>query len=620
MYLPRILLLVPMLLATGRSVRIDNYDVEFTSDFEKIVESIKVIGDPSEDLNLSDMNIEDIKDNAFENVSHIKVLDLSYNLLSDLRDTQFASLTNLEHLSLSDNTISKMKKPFAHLSNLKLLDLSNTHIRQLNATDFFGLTESCVILLQGNNILTISTEVFKYESHSTYDFYRKRHSPKSLIPSKSTVKICIENAILISVDHFTEAENFSSHCSTDRYYEDGILRLNLLSITGFQEDWYKLQDSSINHIDLSSNEISRLTSTILNNLPESITSVDLAINHFERLEKSVIVNPYVQKISFQNNLIVEIEDDVFINTRLTTLILSYNQLNNTKFATTLPSTLTKIELKWNSISDILRDSFWKLNNLKVLQLDRNFIKEIRRGSFRGLSSLKSLTLNTNEIEEIEEGSFEGLTNLYFLHLKSNFITELDSGIFHDLQNIKYISIYGNKLSYLTRDSFIDWSSSLEVLDLQHNVVGDLKTDTFINFPKYELLLTNNNISNIEYGSFDLPHLQYLNLMQNSLSVIDSEMFEDLKNLRHLRLYMNNITKIEKGAFRNSPKLCILDLSKNPIKRLERGSLHGLLQNKGCRVGLKDVPIEIIYGGVFAGNVDSSVDLLSVNNNNVSVNF
>ena len=132
------------------------YIVQYTG--ARTLESIKVKGDPSEELNLSGESILDIKDNAFENVSHIKFLNLSNNCLTVLRRSPFASLTNLERLDLSRNVISKMERPFAHLRKLKHLNLSNNIITEPKADDFVGLTKSCVIRLRDNYISFISDE------------------------------------------------------------------------------------------------------------------------------------------------------------------------------------------------------------------------------------------------------------------------------------------------------------------------------------------------------------------------------------------------------------------------------------------------------------------------------
>ena len=608
MFLWTCLILVPMILATTIKVHINNYVVTINDYFLNNLESIQVIGDSPEELNLSGLSLETIDDKAFENVTHIKILNLSNNSFQLLRENMFASLTNLEQLNLSHNNMFYFSKTFVGLSNLKVLDLSNTMIMDLKPSEFFGLSKSCVILLEGTiNLCTMSTEVFENESRTAnisevddtkMDTY---HRGRSL-----QIKICLNDTKLISSEYYTEDEKLESDCGIVRSHSDGVLFLGLLRIAEFQKGWYQLQDSSIHHIDLSSNHITRLTSEILNDLPENIRIVNLAHNII-RLEKAVIVNEHLREIRFTFNSIFEIEDDVFINTNLTTLTLSHNQLNNTKFAATLPSTLTKIELQYNKIVKISRESFSKLSELEVLMLNENYIAEIHKDSLRGLRNLKDLSLAQNKLNKIETSYFEDLTALEVLDLKSNFISELNIGVFADLKKIKKIFLGWNLLRNLTRYSLIALPNSLEVLDLQNNGLENLKADTFVNSPKYELLLNNNSIANVEDGSFNLPYLQNLDLTYNSLSVIDSGKLQGLKNLERLWLGHNNITRIEKGAFENLGSLCELVVSYNPIKKLENGTLHGLLKGNECYVELIQVPIEIIHGGVFARSVDSPYD-------------
>ena len=620
MFLSSCLLLVPRILATEIEVQIDNYVIKFENDTQNTLKRIEVIGDPSEELNLSGLSLEAINMNAFENIHHIKILNLSINSLSLLWENMFTSLTNLEQLHLSHNNIRYLTKPFVGLSNLKILDLSNNLIMNFRTSDFFGLTKSCVILLKGTiNIDTISTELFENKSRKSNSFGEDNSHHFSdddtyYCGTPIYIKICINDTKLISAEHYTKGEKLASGCGILVSHGDGVLSLSLLSIAEFQKGWYKIRDSSIHQIDLSSNHITRLTSEMLNDLPESISIVSIAHNNIERLEKGIIVNKHLREIRFTFDSIIAIEDDVFTNTNLTTLILSHNQLTDTKFAAMLPLTLTKIDLEYNEIAEISSHSFSKLSRLEHLVLNENYITEIHRDSLHGLSGLEDLSLMNSKLKKIEAGSFEALTALEVLNLKFNYITELESGVFADLKNIKKIFLGWNRLSNLTKDSFIDLPDSLEVLDLQFNALGNLKAGTFVNSPKYKLLLNNNNIENIEDGAFDLPHLQMLVLTHNLLSVINRGMFHGLKNLQNLWVDRNNIARIEEGAFENSRTLCRLFLSQNPIKRLENGTLYGLLQEQGCYVEVNYVPIEIIYGGVFARSVDSSFDGLPETNN------
>ena len=606
MFLSSCILLVPMILAFQIRVELRTYLITLTAD-QRTVKSVQFIDAPSEYLNLSCLNLDEIRDNAFENVTNINVLDLSNNSLDSLWGNPFATLTNLEYLNLSKNKLSRLEKPFVGLSNLKVLDLSNTMIKTLKPSDFFGLTKSCSILLERTNIAILSTAVFENKPVSPRYFDRKNthDSTRNTQDSRTRIKICIKGIKLISVENYTEGEKLASDCNTHISYTNGVLNLNLLHIVEFRKGWYKLGVSSIHQINLSLNNITHLTSEMLNDLPESISMVHLFSRNIARLKKGIIVNEHLRQINFSFGSIIEIEDDVFINTNLKTLTLSYNKLMDTKFVATLPPTLMKIELNRNRITEIFRESFSKMNKLEVLVLNNNCITEIHRDTFRGLSSLKYLNLENNNLKKIEADTFKYLTALEVLHVKSNYITELELGVFADLKNIKRIYLSSNGLSKLTRGSLIDLPDSLEVLDLQDNALENLKPGIFDKSPRYKLLLNNNNILNLEDGIINLLHLRYLQLGDNLLTSIDSSKFQGLENLRELRLDGNNLTRIKEGTFENLGSLCKLNLSKNPIKTLANGTLHGLLQKEGCYVRLMGVPIKMIHGGVFDRGVDSA---------------
>ena len=487
MYLPIILLLVPMILATSKEVQINSTYVvklENTRRSSVNVKGIEVIGDRSEELNLSGFRIANVAKDAFRNVSHIRVLNLSNNSLYKLRQAPFASLTNLEHLNLSYNRINEMRRPFEYLSNLKDLDLSNNRLTQLRESDFFGLSTSCVILLQRNNIRTMSTELFEYKScltHNPVDAKTNNKRDVSLpfdasevwLPSNQIIKICINDTQLISVEHYTEGEKLSSSCSTFINYEHSFLSLDSLGIAKFQDGWYKLGDSISYDIHLSSNYITHLTSTIFNDLPASVYRMYLTSN---KIEKGIIVNKHLRFIDFELNSIIEIEDDVFINTNLEVLSLLSNNLTDTKFAFTLPRTLFLLILDKNKIVEIFPESFSKLTKLNILLLKSNYITAIRRDSLRGLSNLESLSLANNRIQTIEAGSFQDLTKLFHLNLDFNELHTLDSGVFNGLKTLDYLHLDKSNITRIMKGAFDDLGSLCD-LSLSGNPIKKLENGT-----------------------------------------------------------------------------------------------------------------------------------------------
>ena len=357
MFLAGILLSFPMILVIARGVE-SGYIVQYTGVL--MLASIEIEGVPSEELNLSHRIILDIKDNAFENVSHIKSLNLSNNYLTELRPSPFASLTNLEYLDLSRNVISNMTRPFAHLSNLKHLDLSYNTIKKLEADHFFGLKKSCHILLKDNKISVSSDEDLgnKYNFIlQTKKIHHKREVSSTIDPF---VKSCVDAGELISVEHhdrYTSVEH-TGPCIVRPFPADGSLRLNSLDIVEFQEGWFQLRSSSnIHTIDLRDNYISRLTSEMFNDIPESVRSVNLGYNRIVRLEKDIIVNRHLRKMYFMENGIKTIEDNTFINTNLTTLNFLGNKIEDMKFVDTLPWTITEIFMCHNKVDNLFPE-FW----------------------------------------------------------------------------------------------------------------------------------------------------------------------------------------------------------------------------------------------------------------------
>ena len=487
MFLPSILLLVPMIFATRREVQINStYVVKFQnigpfSQDVTIVDSIEVIGDRSEELNLSGFSIGTFAKDVFKNVSHIKVLNLSNNSIFELRETSFASLTNLEHLNLSYNSIIEMRRPFVYLTNLKELDLSNNPLKWLSESHFYGLSTSCVILLKHNNIERISSELFENKScpmQYPVDVEGNYEGDFSLLDQ--TIEICMNDTKLISVEHYIQGEKLSSSCSTVKDNAYGLVILNSLDIEEFQEGWYKLGDSDRYKIDLSINHITHLTSEMFKDLPAGLHSVDLSFNEIERLEKGIMVNEHLRSIFLSDNSIIEIEDDVFIDTNLERLYLPSNNLTDTKFAFTLPRTLLVLILDENKIVEIFPESFSKLTKLVCLSLDSNYITAIHRDSLRGLSNLKSLRLQENRIHKIETGSLQDLTKLFYLNLNSNELHTLDSGVFNGLKTLDCLHLDKSNITRIMKGAN-DNLGSLCYLSLTGNPIKKLENGTLHSF-------------------------------------------------------------------------------------------------------------------------------------------
>ena len=419
----------------------------------------------------------------------------------------------------------------------------------------------------------------KDQSHQSKNLWNDRSiNRRSAGYEKFSISVCKDKSKLKLVKVSNSSER---NCSLHTYDPRPIFLLRGIGIETFEKGWYQVQDLPIHVISLPNNNITRVISEMLNDLPSGITIVSLESNNIARLEKGLIKNEHITALRVTYNNISEIEDGAFANTKIQHLFLQYNSLKNTKFAETLPTSLKTLELGNNKITEISSGSFSKLNQLNTLDLSQNHITEICAQSLRGLSSLAYLELQSNAIYRIEASSFQDLDSLERVNLNLNSIGSTEMEAFADLKNIKTLLLGSNNITTLTKDSMIGWSDTLEHLYLGYNRIEKLEAGTFVNVPKILLSLDNNHISKIEKGSFNLPSLEGFYLKKNRLRVIDQDMFQGLGNLRRLLLNFNAITTIEEGSFRNMGRLCFLSILGNPIDNLENKVLYDFGRAENC---------------------------------------
>ncbi|XP_053670398.1 uncharacterized protein LOC128720726 [Anopheles nili] len=147
------------------------------------------------------------------------------------------------------------------------------------------------------------------------------------------------------------------------------------------------------------------------------------------------------------------------------------------------------------------------------------------------------------------------------------------------------------------------SSELQILDLSHNQIFELTSETFViaqqmNLQKLylrynamhrvhrdafrnltiliELDLANNNLTVIEPGVFhDLIKIRVIILNNNQLERIDSNLFQGLQYLTKVHMRSNRLVRIAQTSFVNVPNLSQIELDHNELKSLQKESFTGL---------------------------------------------
>jgi len=96
----------------------------------------------------------------------------------------------------------------------------------------------------------------------------------------------------------------------------------------------------------------------------------------------------------------------------------------------------------------------------------------------------------------------------------------------------------------------------------------------------ELYLYGNHLVELHPGTFDIPSLQMLNLLNNSIREIHSRAFEGLNLLENLDLSNQDVVILHENAFSNM-SICEISLSGNNIQEIHPYAFEGWVRGSNC---------------------------------------
>lgn len=375
--------------------------------------------------------------------------------------------------------------------------------------------------------------------------------------------------------------------------------------------------------------------------------------------------------------------------------LSENKIQNIKendFKTL--SGLTQLDLKRNRISTIDTGAFANLISLKIFSLNNNKLEELGDDIFGGLSNLTELRIGSNHIKRVASTSFKSLTSLTFLDISKNqlhHVTKVHS-ILQQLPNLKTLIVKNNWLTTFESWQLTNNSIKLAALDLSKNPIAvfritedvfpnltwlsigappkklkmkwDIHNKTFLsrvstldisglqmdhddmktlreNFnPSLTALRMNDmrhtRLTALINVSCTIPTVSKLQLRQNNLLYVSSNLFELCINVKELDLSKNHINNIEEKAFSSLKSLRILSLSQNKLPSIpaatrnlptleELNLSHNEIQTLKCNdfanltklkeLSLNQNSISAIDKFVFKGLI--RLQVLKLHNNSIS---
>lgn len=491
-----------------------------------------------QNLYLSENQLEVVNKNAFSNLLLLTSIDLSKNKFKSLPKGLFKNNTIL-NFSIEENRLEgPLEKGMFEGINVTKLDLSNQFLTEVKDYAFNELSRLDTLLLNSNNIQSLSTMCFK-----------------SLINLQN---LDLSNNQICNID-FNKEDLHNLHSL--------LLKNNHI----IQVNHEQLQHlNNLEFLDLSDNEISRLE-------PRSFLSLENLINL--RINSNPLMGTLetgsfdgmvlLPSLDISNNMLTTIQNASFNHMyQLKELNISHCAISELQFnAFVHTGYIEMLDLSYNKLESFFVNTT-ELSGIYVLYLNNNFIKSISASSLYDLPRLNKITLSHNNIEKMDKESFNSLHDLRHLDLSYNEKLLFMAAMLEKNKHLNTLILSGIRTN-INFTHIIDDSplSTLQILS------AGIKNISTLNLAKVAHLdsldLSFNNVSELRIGDFTgVTTLRFLDLSYNNIKYIQPGVFKDSTVLHYLNISHNSLSAIDYGIFRGLIYLSILDISYNTIKDLE----------------------------------------------------
>ncbi len=401
-------------------------------------------------LKIYNNEIRTIDADALEGLLELASLTLNGNPLATLPGSLFSHTRKLAQLSISDSGLSELPGSlFTSTPNLIYLYLSgNPLLREIRSDAFLGLTNLKTMLLQKNNISTLSRDAFR--DLRSLDALFLQFNPIRRI-ERELLRPCVSLKILEAVS-----------CQLEYIHEDALeMNEQLLSLNMGNNNLQRIPPGLfrnslfISVISLQFNEID-LDSTSANTFEnlQQLRSVFLDNNVITSVPRGFLAGANIlEQISFRNNRIGNIESGAFDDLRRTGIVsLSSNNLQQ------LPASLVR-----------------QMSMLVSLDMSFNNLVSIPDDFFSGNPLLRSLNLRGNSLQSWPNNALNDKTHLSDLNLASNRISNLGQSSLWGLESIQNIDLRGNALTSVSNQIFaVGNFSSLSIIDFSRNSIQQIE--------------------------------------------------------------------------------------------------------------------------------------------------
>src|SRR6218665_1277443 len=281
------------------------------------------------------------------------------------------------------------------------------------------------------------------------------------------------------------------------------------------------------------------------------SELTLADNRIQTITERAFNGLYFTRLDLSGNQITTVATLAFngVEAVLKELILSL--ASTAEFPVVPLSALHMLELlevRNYSKATLPTDALLRLTALKELRIVSGRLRNLTSDTFRGQqASLLALNLQQNQLGRVPTSALAPLVSLQTLDLSANQITQLPANAFSGSISLRSIVLDLNPLqNNVDPRAFADISLTLQSLSFLSCQLGDRSLDAIK----------------------PLEQLTTLNLRQNTLTNLPTDLFTRTNQLHYLILDSNRLTSLNSALFLNiSSSLLTLELRDNPFTNL-----------------------------------------------------
>ncbi|XP_023332215.1 chaoptin, partial [Eurytemora carolleeae] len=579
-----------------------------------------------EEISLVNSDIKVIRNNAFYHVPSVSSLDLSGNKIQRIEEIAFKEIGNsLRSLRMRHalHLTELPNQPFQNLVSLILLDLSDNHLVSIPLDTLHKMKNLRELYLQDNKL----TGFMRGTLHS-------QANPELRI-------------LDLSFNHIRRIEH-----DMFRFEKLETLLINDNRIQTIESRAF-VEMRALKHLNLEGNQIVSLNDESFQNL-HSLQILNLAYNNlrsvnFDSLDYVGSLSPTLHLDLSHNNIptLASNQSQRFSsNSRIRSLDISYNNITSIQpgFFETMSSSLRTINIAYNKIPRVNKETIGSLRKLVVMDLSNNLIDSIEENTLEPITNLQRLNLANNNLGSIKDKTFRMQRSLQVLDLSGNQLQELPEHIFQVCRleifkissnllmeipvkalnpvqsTLRHLDLSRNNISLIS-ESQLSQIRSLVVLDLSNNRIKEIDSRAFCCLPELVSLSLSHNplqmfsdelldgvgtqlehldLSNTSLSllpNLNLPELISLNMSLNKLTFVPSSSLANMSNIRELDLSWNSMPSPPHNVWYILPYLASLSLSYNPMTSIKNESFLSL--DRLQRLDLGGLELTNVESGSFA---------------------